>query len=243
MSLFYFFNPAPTPLHLTQLTYPTHPHPTHPHPTHPTPIDPPQLTPPLQTEGATRTKWKGRVAGLLNRTTEHFFPDGIMIERACELQDRVQCNTDQHSFKGYMHRALATVAVLAPFTYTDVLKTLRSSTEGCVSSCLSDGTCGFRWNTGEYDNDVAAGPAGQQMSALAALSTLLIDQTRVLNGPLTNGTGGTSKGDPNAGQKFQGSSPPREITAGDRAGSGIVTAVVLASFLGGVVWMGMGWSE
>ncbi|EAQ83124.1 hypothetical protein CHGG_10942 [Chaetomium globosum CBS 148.51] len=195
------------------------------------------------TEGNARTKWKGRVAGLLNRTVEHFFPDGIMIERACELEDRVQCNTDQHSFKGYMHRALATVAVLAPFTYDDVLKTLRSSTEGAVTSCLSDGTCGFRWNTGEYDNDVAAGPAGQQMSALAALSTLLIDQQKVLNGPLTNQTGGTSKGDPNAGQKFQGLSPPREITAGDRAGSGILTAVVLASFLGSVVWMGMSWSE
>ncbi|KAH6847138.1 glycoside hydrolase family 76 protein [Chaetomium sp. MPI-CAGE-AT-0009] len=195
------------------------------------------------TEGDTRTKWKGRVAGLLNRTVEHFFPDGIMIERACELEDRVQCNTDQHSFKGYMHRALATVAVLAPFTYNDVMKTLRSSTQGCVTSCLADGTCGFRWNTGEYDGDVAAGPAGQQMSALAALSTLLIDQSRVLNGPLTNQTGGTSQGDPNAGQGFQGLAPPREITTGDRAGSGIVTAVVLASFLGSVVWMGMTWSE
>ena len=166
-----------------------------------------------------------------------------MIERACELEDRVQCNTDQHSFKGYMHRALATVAVLAPFTYDTVVKTLRSSTQGAVSSCLADGTCGFRWNTGGYDGDVAAGPAGQEMSALAALSTLLIDQQKVLNGPLTNQTGGTSQGDPNAGQKFTGVSPPREITTGDKAGAGVLTAVVLASFLGGVVWMGMAWSE
>jgi mannan endo-1,6-alpha-mannosidase len=196
-----------------------------------------------QTEGDPREKWRGRVAGLLNRTVEHFFPDGIMVERACELEDRVQCNTDQHSFKGYMHRALATVAVLAPFTYDTVIKTLRSSTEGAVSSCLADGTCGFRWTTGEYDGDVAVGPAGQEMSALAALSTLLIDQPKVLNGPLTNQTGGTSQGDPNAGQKFTGVSPPREITTGDKAGAGILTAVVLASFVGSVLWMGMGWSE
>ncbi|KAL2166954.1 hypothetical protein VTG60DRAFT_1912 [Thermothelomyces hinnuleus] len=166
-----------------------------------------------------------------------------MVERACELEDRVQCNTDQHSFKGYMHRALATVAVLAPFTYETITKTLRSSTEGCVSSCLADGTCGFRWNTGEYDGDAAAGPAGQEMSALAALSTMLLEQEKVLKGPLTNTTGGTSQGDPSAGQKFEGVSPPREITAGDRAGAGIITAVVLASFLGSLVWMGMGWSE
>lgn len=196
-----------------------------------------------QTEGKEREKWRPRVAGLLNRTIEHFFPDGIMVERACELEDRVQCNVDQHSFKGYMHRAMATAAVVAPFTYELVSKTLRSSTAGCVSSCLADGTCGFRWTTGEYDGDVNHGPAGQEMSALAALSTLLIEQPHVLNGPLTNSTGGTSVGDPNAGQKFQGLRPLRPITTGDRAGAGIVTAVVLASFVGSVVWMGMGWSE
>jgi len=141
-----------------------------------------------------------------------------------------------------MHRALATVAVLAPFTFDTVVRTLRSSTEGAVASCLADGTCGFRWDRGEYDGDTAVA-AGQQMSALAALSTMLINQQRVLNGPLTNTTGGTSQGDPNAGQKFEGISPPRPITTGDRAGAGIVTAVVLASFLGSIVWMGMSWSE
>lgn len=166
-----------------------------------------------------------------------------MVERACELEDRVQCNTDQHSFKGYMHRSLATVAVLAPFTFDTIVDTLRTSTEGCVSSCMSDGTCGFRWDTGSYDNDVAAGPAGQEMSALAALSTMLINQQKVLNGPLTNTTGGTSKGDPNAGQRYTGLSPLKPITTADKAGAGIVTILVLASFLGSVVWMGMGWSE
>ncbi|KAK4124354.1 glycoside hydrolase family 76 protein [Parathielavia appendiculata] len=195
------------------------------------------------TEGAVRDIWRERTTKLVNRTIEHFFPDGIMVERPCELEDRVQCNTDQHSFKGYMHRALATAAVVAPFTRDIILKTLRSSTEGCVSSCLEDGTCGFRWTTGEYDGDVAHGPAGQQMSALAALSTLLIDQEKVQNGPLTNTTGGTSRGDPNAGERFSGLAPPKEITAGDRAGAAIVTVAVLASFLGSVLWMGMGWSE
>ncbi|GAB1317403.1 Mannan endo-1,6-alpha-mannosidase [Madurella fahalii] len=188
-------------------------------------------------------KWLRRVNGLLNRTIEHFFPDGIMIERACELPERVQCNVDQHSFKGYMHRALATVAIVVPQTRPVVERVLRSSTEGCVASCLADGTCGFRWDRGEYDGDVNNGPAGQQMSALAALSTLLIEQDHVLLGPLTNTTGGTSRGDPNAGQDSNVLPPPPPITPGDRAGAGILTAVVLASFVGGLLWIGMGWSE
>jgi mannan endo-1,6-alpha-mannosidase len=196
---------------------------------------------PSQTNGS--EKWRARVAGLLNHTIDFFFPDGIMVERACELPDRVQCNTDQHSFKGYMHRALATTAVVAPFTREQIVRVLRSSTEGAVSSCLADGTCGFRWNTGSYDGDNVVGPAGQEMSALAALSTLLIDQQKVLNGPLTNTTGGTSQGDPSAGGTFNALAPPKPITTADRAGAGILTAVVLATFLGGLVWMGMGWSE
>ncbi|KAK5659206.1 hypothetical protein OQA88_1297 [Cercophora sp. LCS_1] len=186
-------------------------------------------------------KWRARVAGLLNRTVDHFFPEGIMIERACELEDRVQCNVDQHSFKGYMHRAMATSAVVAPFARPDIMRVLRSSTEGCVQSCLSDGTCGFRWNTGSYDNDRDNGPAGQQMSALAALSTLLVE---VRNAPpLTNKTGGTSIGDPNAGGNPNVLEPLRPITPADRGGAGVLTAVVLASMLGGLVWISGPWKE
>ena len=166
-----------------------------------------------------------------------------MVERPCELEDRVQCNVDQHSFKGYMHRSLAVAAVVAPFTRDIITKTLRTSTEGAVSSCLSDGTCGFRWNTGEYDGDKNMGPAGQQMSVIAALSTMLLKQDKVENGPLTNATGGTSQGDPNAGERFKALKPMRDVTAGDKAGASFVTVVVLASFLGSVVWMGLGGSE
>lgn len=167
-----------------------------------------------------------------------------MVERPCELEDRVQCNVDQHSFKGYMHRALATVAVVAPFTKSTVLPVLRSSTQGAVNSCLSDGTCGFRWDRNSYDGDKSRGPAGQEMSALAALSTLLLDQKHVDLGPLTNDTGGTSKGDANAGLgNFQEVDPMKPIEAGDKAGAAIVTIVVLGSFLGSLVWMSGGWGQ
>ncbi|KAK3346109.1 glycosyl hydrolase family 76-domain-containing protein [Lasiosphaeria hispida] len=186
-------------------------------------------------------RWRARVQGLLNRTTEHFFPNGIMVERACELEDRVQCNVDQHSFKGYMHRALATVSVLAPFTRDDILPLLKTSAKGAMSSCLSDGTCGFRWNVGGYDGDAANGPAGQEMSALAALSTLLVDER--FAAPLTNGTGGTSVGDPNAGGNTKELDELTPVTTGDRGGAGVLTAFLLASTVGCLVWISGPWGE
>lgn len=187
-------------------------------------------------------KWRTRVSGLLNRTIEHFFPNGIMVERACELDDRVQCNVDQHSFKGYMHRALATVALVAPFTHENITNVLRTSTQGAVKSCLSDGTCGFRWTTGNYDGDVGMGPAGQEMSALAALMTQLVDQQPVA-GPLTNTTGGTSVGDPDAGSIPNTLPTLAPITQADRGGAGFLTAFVLTSLLGCLIWISSEWAE
>jgi len=186
-------------------------------------------------------KWRSRVAGLLNRTVDHFFPKGIMVERACELEESMQCNVDQHSFKGYMHRALATVAMLASFTRNDVIKVLRTSTEGAVSSCLCDGTCGFRWDKGFYDRDTLNGPAGQEMSALAALSTLLVLEKN--QGPFTINSGGTSEGDPNAGSNPNIFTPPPPVTTADRAGAGIVTVIVLASTIACLAWVSGPWWE
>lgn len=184
-------------------------------------------------------KWKNRVDGLLKRDIEFFFPNGIHVERPCELEDKMICNTDQHSFKGYMHRALATVAQLAPHTHDTVYKVLKSSTAGAVKSCLEDGTCGFRWTTGSYDGDVAWGPAGQVMSALAAVMTLLLDvDPGKIGGPVTSDTGGTSKSNPGAGVGATILDPPLPLTGKHRAGAGILTAVVLITTLGALAWMG-----
>ncbi|KAK1753376.1 glycosyl hydrolase family 76-domain-containing protein [Echria macrotheca] len=185
--------------------------------------------------------WRGRVTGLLNRTIDFFFPDGIMVERACELEDKVQCNVDQHSFKGYMHRAMATAVMVAPFARADIMRVLRSSTEGAVKSCLSDGTCGFRWDRGSYDGDVDHGPAGQAMSVLAALSTMLVEVRNTP--PLTNKTGGTSEGDPNAGGNSNVLLPLPPVTPAWRGGAAVLTTAVLASTIGGLLWMSSDWAE
>lgn len=190
-------------------------------------------------------KWKKRVDGLLKRDIEFFFPNGTHVERPCEHQEKPhECNTDQHSFKGYMHRALATVAQMAPHTHDTVYTVLKSSTKGAVGSCLEDGTCGFRWTTGEYDGDVDNGPAGQVMSALAAVMTLLLDvDPGKIGAPTTADTGGTSQSKPGAGVGATILDPPPPLTGKDRAGAGILTTVVLITTFCALGWMGLDFFE
>ncbi|KAK3901699.1 glycoside hydrolase [Staphylotrichum tortipilum] len=155
-------------------------------------------------------KWQTPLAGLVNRTLEFFFPDGIMIEQPCERP-----------------------TTLAPFVADPIMAALQSSAAGAAKSCNPNGTCGFRWTTGAYDGNTGA---GQQMSALAALMSLLVTQESVP--PLTESSGGTSKGDPGAGNHapaLPGALPP--ITMGDRVGAGILTTFLVASLLAGMWWL------
>jgi mannan endo-1,6-alpha-mannosidase len=48
--------------------------------------------------------WPCRLDGLVNRTIDIFFPNGILVEVPCELSDQIQCNTDRRSFNGDRHR-------------------------------------------------------------------------------------------------------------------------------------------
>ncbi|CAN8101808.1 unnamed protein product [Discula destructiva] len=187
--------------------------------------------------------WGGRLQGLVNRTIAYFFPEGIAIEPSCELSDKVQCDTDQLSFKGYVHRWMATTAQIAPIVYDPIMKVLKTSAAAAAKSCadvangngVSTATCGFRWTTGAYDGPSGA---GQQMNALGALTSLLVavdPQSAVP--PLTNSTGGTSVGNSNAGGKPRLMRKLAPITTKDRVGAGILTAVVLVILATGVIWM------
>ena len=174
--------------------------------------------------------------GLLNRTIEFFFPDGIAYEVACE--SHMSCTTDMLSFKGYLHRWMATTGQVAPFTHDRIMAVLRTSTQAAINQCTGgvDGrTCGFQWSSGAFGGSVGA---GQTMNVLGAVSSLLIDETV---GPVTNLTGGTSEGDPDAGSRSQDN--PTEfapLTTGDRVGAGFLTAVVLVCVSGLFVFMSFG---
>lgn len=139
-----------------------------------------------------------------------------------------------YSFKGYLHRWLTNVVQLAPFTSDKIRPLLHSSTEAAIKQCVggdSGRACGFSWTSGTFDGKMGA---GQQMNVLAAVSSLLVDHA---SAPLTAKSGGTSQGDVNAGSNspFQREHSP--ITTGDKAGAGILTALVLAAATGTFGWM------
>lgn len=78
------------------------------------------------------------------------------------------------------------------------------------------------------------------MNALGAVSALLINQQGT-KAPVTNTTGGTSKGNPNAGSQSDSfGAHNRPISTADRAGAGIVTFLLSAGALGTFAWMGLG---
>lgn len=188
----------------------------------------------LQTNGS--AIWEERTASLLNATLRVFFPDDIAYEVACE--SHMTCTTDMLSFKGYLHRWMATTGQIAPFTQPQIMAVLATSTQAAISTCTggaSGRVCGFKWSTKTYDGTQGA---GQQMNVLGAVSSLLITQAA---DPVTNSTGGTSVGNPNAGSQPDSynrvAAPP---TAGEKAAAGILTFVILGLTAGTFGWMSTG---
>ena len=118
---------------------------------------------------------------------------------------------------------------------------LLASAQAAAKSCNPGGaagaTCGEKWTTGSYDGSTGV---GQQMSALEIIGSLLEQQGAV---PVTAKTGGISKGDPSAGtggdtsSATTGAPPMDEVTTGDKAGAGILTALVIVGMLSGTYWM------
>ncbi|KAI4860474.1 glycoside hydrolase family 76 protein [Hypoxylon rubiginosum] len=182
------------------------------------------------------SKWEDRITGLLDATIRDFFHDNVAYEIACEQQ--MTCTTDMLSFKGYVHRWMTTMTQIAPFTKDKVIPLLQQSAQAAVNQCTGppDGkTCGFQWSSGTFDDSVGA---GQTMNVLGAVSSLLVDQAKP---PVTNATGGTSAGNFNAGSDSDSfTNTPTPITTGDRAGAGILTALVLGCALGTFTWMSTG---
>lgn len=198
-------------------------------------------------DGTQRDFWRQQVEGLLDGTRFFFYEDtDIMYEIACE--PRSNCNVDQQSFKAYLSRWMAGAAKVAPFTAETVMKRLRGSAIAAAKQCTGGDrgiTCGTRWYEDGWDGTYGV---GQQMNALEVIQSNL---EHLVPGPLSNDTGGTSQGNPNAGTGPDstssggggggggggraGSTDP--ITTGDKAGAGILTTLVVVFVLGGAWWM------
>jgi len=182
--------------------------------------------------------WKGRVDGLLASTLKTFFPNNIAYEVACE--PKLTCTTDMFSFKSYLTRWMAATTKVAPYTYDTIMPALKTSAQAAAKQCnggANGRTCGLSWSKGVWDGTQGV---GQQMAAMSVLYVNLLPLEDVAP-PLTNATGGTSQGNPNAGsQSVANPEALKPATAGDRAGAGIVTTLVLVGATGMFGWMSIG---
>jgi len=183
--------------------------------------------------------WKDRLDNLLSATISVFFPNGIANEVACEPQ-LIHCTIDMLSYKAYLIRWLAASTKLAPYITDTVTAVIKSSAAAAVKQCVggpNGRSCGLQWSKGGvWDGTIGL---GQTMAALEAVQSNLIVQSK---DPLTNTTGGTSKGNPAAGLDDDAGQDPnanKPINNRDRAGAGILTAVVVCWILGGLTWLSL----
>ncbi|KAF2135976.1 glycoside hydrolase family 76 protein [Aplosporella prunicola CBS 121167] len=179
--------------------------------------------------------WRERTEGIIKGLSVFVSNEAqnVMTEVACEPNDK--CNIDQRSFKAYLSRWMASSMKVAPWTADMLQPILEASRQAAVKICNAGDNsrqCGLRWYTGTNDGSFGV---GEQMSVLEVMGTALI---HTVAGPLTNKTGGTSRGDPNAGA-HSAKAPIiyDEVTLGDKAGAGILTAIILIGILGGAWWI------
>lgn len=195
-----------------------------------------------QTTGETQQIWRNRTEGLLKAALVFFTGFNntetnktIMFEAACERGPPggdQGCNVDQRSFKAYFSRWLAATTQLAPWTADTIMPLLRTSALAAAQSCSggTDGvTCGTKWWVSGWDGQYGV---GEQMSALEVIQSNLVARVK---GPLSNATGGTSKGDPSAGSGYGGPPPLHDLNPRDRKGATALT-VVLVLAMTGTAW-------
>lgn len=181
------------------------------------------------------TVWLDRATSLWDHAKTQFFSDDIMYESACQPSGK--CNNDERCFKAIFSRFLGLTALLAPDLNDEIMALLQSSAQAAATSCSggTDGhTCGLNWQKDGWDGMYGL---GEQMSALEVIQNTLIHTKQ---GPLTERTGATSKGDADAGTSETSASLISNhltITGKDRAGAGILTTVCVILLLGVGWWM------
>nr|POE51124.1 mannan endo-1,6-alpha-mannosidase dcw1 [Quercus suber] len=178
--------------------------------------------------------WRTRAEMVWQAAQQTYFDDMIMVEQMCESSGH--CDLDQQSFKAYLSRYMAAAAKVAPWLYDEVKPYLSTSAQAAAKQCSggTDGvTCGTIWSWPNETWDGTFG-VGQQMCALEVIQANLIQKSVA---PVTNDTGGTSHGGPSNAIDAHDKIYDSRITTADRAGAGIVTALLLIGTLGVAFWM------
>ncbi|KAJ5610694.1 hypothetical protein N7510_007413 [Penicillium lagena] len=197
-----------------------------------------------QTTGADQERWLNIVYGLTNKTLDTFFlkKNGYVLEEiSCDPWPTQCFDSNSILFKGPSVLWLGWTAILVPQVYDTIMPKLQVTAQGAAASCTGPTTpelCGCSWYQKKLDPRLGLEPM-MSASNIFTINLLSFDTQRQKQGPLTSSTGGTSKGNFNAGKNSgsQNSTPPAPITTADRAGAGVLTAVFLSIWLGVVVWM------
>ena len=140
-------------------------------------------------------------------------------------------------------RWMAQSTKVAPFTYGPIMNVIQTSAAAAALQCCGGPNgrmCGLSWaKKGQWDGTMGV---GQQMGALEAIQSNLITQSKA---PVTNLTGGTSKGNPDAGEEgISGPTNTNPVTLGGKVGAGFLTLLMVISVVGLFSWMtfeGSGW--
>lgn len=208
------------------------------------------------TTGQAQATWKQRLDGILEEAAATFFNDSVMVEQACE--DAGLCDTDQLSFKGYLARWMAGTTQVAPHTFDTVMPLLRSTAAAAARACsgspasgfagLAGTACGFGWTAGGFDGRPGV---GQQMSALSTIMYTLVRRPSgdgdggggggggggESTAPVTADTGGTSRGDPDAGTSAKGAPVLAPVTTKEKVAAGFLTSAIALGVIGGGVFV------
>lgn len=150
-----------------------------------------------------------------------------------------KCNRNEILFKGLTAGWIALASLIVPSIYGGVVPKLQTSSSAAADSCngMGNNTCGVRWYTKTWDNQVAL---ENQMSALNIFWTnLIMTSNASVYAPLTSRTGGNSTSNPSAGTKEPTSPTPilKAITIADKAGAGILTALFAVAIIAVVYWI------
>lgn len=120
------------------------------------------------------------------------------------------------------------------------MEKLRASAKAAALQCSGPNhACGLHWiDRGDYDGSTGV---GEQMSAMQIFQVQLIEHISQKTPRVTNSTGGISPGNPSAGtettDKGSVGLDDEPITTGDKAGAGILTAIVGLAAISGAYFM------
>ncbi|OLL25233.1 Mannan endo-1,6-alpha-mannosidase DCW1 [Neolecta irregularis DAH-3] len=184
--------------------------------------------------------WKQRVDGFIDAASYIFVENGVIDEYTCWLAT-VPCNDDQVTFKGYLARFMGYTAYLVPHTAPQIFSLLASTAVAAGKTCTN--MCGFDWRNSTFDG---------RTSVQVQLANFEVIQSNLMKfmPPLGDGSndvfvtassGGTSKGDPNAGASSKSGIPSpeqiRDNTTADKVGAGILSLLTVAAVLVLNIWI------